>query len=142
MGINKQNTDLSKRIENLKVIKAIIFLAIPFIGMATIMALVMFKQNLNIVFNANEYKPSIFEMDSISCLTGGSSSASSNRFCNAYGYAEDILTSIDLGYDFEVDFNRKYYPVFYRPDGKLTLIRKEDETVFDNTPYLKTAMLQ
>ncbi|MCF6352185.1 MAG: hypothetical protein L3J06_04150 [Cyclobacteriaceae bacterium] len=142
MAITRKNTDIPKQLENVKVLKAVILLAIPFIGMAAIMTLIMFKQNLNIIFNTSEYKPSIFEMDSISCLTGGSSSASSDRFCNAYGHAEDILTSIDLGYDFEVDFDKKYYPVFYRPDGKLTLIREEDETVFDNSPYVKTAMLQ
>ena len=139
MGINKQNTDISTKIDWLIIIKGVIQLASPFVLMATIMAFVFFKQNLNIVIHTSMYKPSILQIDSIFCQ---STEESTSQFCDGFGYVENIYTSIDLGDDFDVDYDRKTYPVFYRQDGKLTLIRKGEDMVFDNTPYVKTALWQ
>ncbi len=139
MAVNRANKNISSKIDILIIIKGIMQLASPFIMVASIMAFIMFGQNFDILIHTNEYKNDNLKIDSVAC---SSFEYGSGQLCNGYGRVRDVLTFIYLGDEFEVDFDRKIYPVFYRPDGKLTLQRKEEEKVFDNTPYLKTAILQ
>lgn len=141
MEVTRQDTDISNEIATVNAIQGILQLAFPFIGFAVIMIMIFLKQNLNIILHSNDYKASYLKIDSVSC-SGAHSSASSSEKCSGYGKVEGIVTIIDLGWDFDVDFGKEIYPVFYRDDGNFTLIRKESDIVFNNTPYLKKASMQ
>ena len=105
--------------------------------------------NVNIFVNKNEYQQGIFIVNDIKCPsdTGGG-----GKYCNAYGKVNNIETEVLLGLypgsenDFRkkdwADLGKEKYEVFYRPNGKQTLLKKENESKFNAVFYLKKGVLE
>lgn len=105
--------------------------------------------NVNIYVNKNEYQQGIFIVNDIKCP---SDTGSSQGNCTAYGKVNNIETEVYLGLypgsenDFRkkdwADLGKKTHEVFYRPNGKQTLLKKENELELNAIFYLKKGILE
>ena len=105
--------------------------------------------NVNIFINKNEYKQGFLIVKDIKCPSIGSESGGE---CTAYGKVNNIETEVYLGlypgtgtiYGEEVyaDLGKEKYKVFYRPNGKQTRLKKENESKFNAVFYLKRGILE
>jgi hypothetical protein len=104
--------------------------------------------HVNIYLHKNDYMIGVFRVDSFVC------GSTFNSFTNCYGYGKinnKIKSKVDLGKSPDVncisceyaDLNKKEYSVFYRENGKQTVvIRGEHQTMFNANPYLKKGIFE
>lgn len=104
--------------------------------------------SINIYIHRQDYIIGIFIVDSLRCT---SLAGSGDGRCYGYGKINNkIKSKVNLGLDPSVtslfgeyaDLNKEEYPVFYRENGKQTLLRNENQTVFNAYPYFKRGILE
>ena len=106
-------------------------------------------RNINIYIHRQDYRIGTFIVDSRNCGDGYGGS-----HFNCYGYGKinnKIKTKVNMGknpsttslFGEYADLNKYIYLVFYRENGKQTLlIRDESQIVFNAIPYLKRGILE
>jgi hypothetical protein len=112
-----------------------------------IIGIILNFDGYEILKRKNEYKDGSLNVDSIRTTPSGTGGLSTFR---ALGYADSVYTEIILGNENAIKLKillNEYYetkrlsiPIWYKPDGKLTLDRYPDETTFPTERIWKKAL--
>jgi hypothetical protein len=123
----------------IKILIIIIFISI----VPCFIFLIEASKNMNVYINRDQYKKGIFIKDSVAC---GGGNDSDNSFCVGYGRVKAIKTSVVLGLTYGTnvifgspkyaDLNKNKFIVFYKADGKNTLLNENNELKIDAKQYL------
>lgn len=111
-----------------------LLLLIPFLIIINIICFLMIKNDVEII--KSDFKKGIIHLDYIDC-SSISGSDGNNELCDGYGKVNSIATKVNLGNENNLDFNIKTLSVFYRSDGKFTLLNKNKSDVLDKKKYLR-----
>ena len=122
--------------KNAKLIQGMMLLAAPVLLVVIIVLMLNSRQTLFIVLDG--FEKGVLQVDSIDCTATDTQTSR----CFARGVifkSEQIVDSsayLYLGYDFQVDFKRKRYPVFYRGNDRFPILNKDQSDNFNKQPYI------
>lgn len=115
-----------------------LILFIPFLIIINIICVLMIRNELKII--RSDFHKGIIYIDSIEC-NSVSGSDGDNELCYGFGSVEGVLTKVKLGNENKIDLTKKNYSVFYRPDGKLTILNKSESNYLDKKKYKRETFL-
>jgi hypothetical protein len=138
----------NKNMKNHKIVQLalllIIFISIVPVIIVTYQGII----STNIYFHHKEYKKGVFILDSLDC---GSGHGGEDFKCYGFGKINNIIhTKINLGNNPNTisisgnyaNLNQKKYLVFYRENGKQTILRLNKEKEINVYKYLKKAIFE
>lgn len=127
-----------------KAIQGFMLISIPFLGIAFIICILQVRQDLAII--VDNFEAGTLQVTDVECVSTQTSS-SAPSYCYANGFIFDkqrkvkITASLGLGYDHEVDFDRKSYEVFYRRNGKFVIANDREHDQLDKIEYRNRVLL-
>lgn len=128
------------KISTIKLIQGILILVRPLLIIGCLIGVLKSLENFSIIFD--KFYIADFYVKKIECVATQASATAPSR-CYAYGIIvkdngkkTGLETNIKLGYDYEINFDKKVYNVFYRKNGEFAIINREMKDKFDKTPYV------
>jgi hypothetical protein len=131
--------------ENIKFIQGVLILLIPLFIVGSIVG--VFRARKDFLVLMDEFKPGFLKVTDLDCkATTMSVSAPTwcyahGRIINKNGKRTEIEATLSLGYDFDVDFNKQTYQVFYRENGRFPIENPNGKDELDKRKYIKRAGL-